>query len=134
MRLLAALSIVALLAAEPAAAQNAGAFQAATPALAASLQVATGANRNLLGLDVAADSTLSGAAWWVMVFDAASVPGNGSVTPNKCYAQASGVTQFLLPNADVGPRFQNGIVVEVSTAGCFTLTQSAHAFISADYQ
>jgi hypothetical protein len=132
-RILASLSFVALLCAGPGAhAQQSGSFQAATPALAASLNVATGANRVLRSFDVAADTTLSGAAWWIMVFDATTIPANGTVAPNKCYAELSGVAQANLSNMDT--RFQTGIVIGVSTTGCFTLTGSPHAFISADYQ
>ncbi len=115
-------------------AQQFGSFQAATPALASNLVVATGANRKLLTLDIAADSTLAGAAWWAMVWDATSLPANGAVTPAKCYALASGTPQLSLTFDTDGPRFQSGIVVGVSTTGCFSLTASAHAFLAADYQ
>ena len=35
----------------------------------------------LFSFDVAADSTLSGAAWWIMVFDAASLPAEWKRNP-----------------------------------------------------
>lgn len=86
---------------------------------------------NLYSFQVSADSTLSGAAWWVMIFDDVAAPADGAVTPKKCYAMASGQTSFsaawLIPVT-----FQNGIVISVSTTGCFTKTASVHAYISGD--
>lgn len=68
----------------------------ASTAVLASLLVVKTAPAYLYAINVSADSTLSGAAWWVYVFDATILPGNGTVTPAKCYAQASGVTTFSL--------------------------------------
>jgi hypothetical protein len=102
----------------------------AAPALATS-QVIKASAGNLYSFEVSADSTLSGAAWWILIFDAATDPGNGAVTPRKCYAQVSGATSasyaWFTPIA-----FTTGIVIVVSTTGCYTETQSAHAFISGD--
>jgi hypothetical protein len=86
---------------------------------------------NLYSFNVSADSTLSGAAWWLMIYNAASAPADGAVTPAKCYAFPSGTTgysaAFTLP-----VNFSTGITMGVSTTGCFTKTASAHAFISGD--
>ena len=102
------------------------------PALATA-QVIKGSSGNLYSFEVSADSTLSAAAWWILIYDATADPGNGTVTPLKCYAQASGVTSasyaWLTPI-----NFKTGIVIAVSTTGCYTETQSAHAFISGDAQ
>lgn len=103
------------------------------PALATSQVIETcpTGGCNLYSFEVSADSTLSAAAWWILIFDATSDPGNGSVTPRKCYAQVSGATSAAY--AWTFPiHFTTGIVIVVSTSGCFTETQSAHAFISGD--
>lgn len=101
-------------------------------ALASSLVVHSGAS-NFYSFNVSADSTLSGAAWWIMVFNATSAPADGAVTPVKCYALPTGATgasgSFPSPVT-----FSTGIVISVSTTGCFTKTASTHAFISADYR
>ena len=80
-----------------------------------------------------ADSTLAAAAWWIMIYDAITKPAAGAVTPAKCYALPSSVTSaaYAFPAA---VSFTTGIVIGVSTTGCFTKTASTHAFISGDYQ
>ena len=102
----------------------------AAPALATSQVIKSGAG-NLYSFEVSADSTLSGAAWWILIFDATSDPGNGAVTPRKCYGQVAGATSaayaWTTPIA-----FTAGIVIVASTTGCYTETQSVHAFISGD--
>lgn len=103
---------------------------AATGALASS-KVLKASSGNLYSFDVSADSTLSAAAWYIFVFDATSAPADGAVTPAKCYAVPSGTTNVsaAFPNPAA---FGTGIVISVSTTGCFTKTASAHAFISGD--
>lgn len=103
-----------------------------TTALASS-QVIVGSAHQLTSFEVAADSTLSGAAWWIMIYDATSAPADGAVTPAKCYAMPNGATNFN-GAFNSPPAFTTGIVIGVSTTGCFTKTASAHAFISGDYQ
>lgn len=109
-----------------------GINKASTSVLASSLVVKANP-AYLYGFNVSADSTLSGAAWWLMIFDATTLPGDGTVTPAKCYAMASGVTSFSASWA-VPIYFPTGVVIGVSTAGCFSKTASVHAFISGDYQ
>lgn len=96
-------------------------------------QVISAAAAKLVSFNVSADSTLSGAAWWIMIYNATSAPADGAVTPTKCYSVPSGTTSvsgaFTAP-----PSYSTGIVIGVSTTGCFTKTASTHAFISADYQ
>lgn len=121
-----------LLFAPAAACAQSSASKRATPALASSL-VAKAAPGNLWSVEVAADGTLSGAAWWIMVYDAIAAPADGAVTPAKCYAVASGVTSYWV-SFTFPPHFTAGIVVGVSTTGCFNKTASTHAFISVDYQ
>lgn len=84
--------------------------------------------------EVSADSTLSGAIWYVIIYDATAAPSDGAVTPAKCYQQASGVTQMGGTLGPGGSNMTTGIVIGVSTTGCFTKTASTHAFIAADYQ
>lgn len=99
-------------------------------ALAAN-QVVKSSAGNLYSLQVSADSTLSAAAWWLMLYDAASAPVDGAVTPLKCYAFPSGTTSASM--AFPAPiSFVTGVVAGVSTTGCFTKTASTHAFISGD--
>lgn len=103
-----------------------------TAALASSLVVKASAG-NLYSFEVAADSTLSAAAWWIMIFNATSLPSDGAVTPAKCYAMPLGTTSYA--GAFPFPaRFGTGITIGVSTNGCFTLAASVHAFISGDFK
>lgn len=105
---------------------------ATSTALAAN-QVVKASAGNLTGFEVSADATLSAAAWWVMIFDAASAPVDGAVTPKKCYALPSGTTSYAASfTAPIA--FTTGITISVSTSGCFTKAASTHAFISGDAQ
>lgn len=111
---------------------GAGTSTTASSALAANLVVKASAG-NLYGFQVSADSTLSGAAWWIMVYNATAAPGEGAVTPAKCYAMPSGTTAFSA-SWPLPVQFSTGITIGVSTTGCFTKTASTHAFISGDYK
>lgn len=104
--------------------------QVATGALAANLVVSAGAG-NLWSFDVAADTTLSAAPWWIFVFNNTSAPADGAVTPAKCYALPAGATSFT-GGFPAGVAFSTGITIGVSSTGCFSKTASTHAFISAD--
>ena len=68
-----------------------------------------------------------------MIFNATSLPGDGTVTPAKCYAFPAGTTNysaaFPTPVA-----LSTGIVMGVSTNGCYTKAASTHAYISGDYE
>lgn len=116
----------------PSSGSAAGLTPVSTAALAAN-QIVKASAGNLYSFEVSADSTLSAAAWWIMIYNAASAPVDGAVTPLKCYAMPSGTTSyaaaFPTPIA-----FSTGITVGVSTTGCFTKTASTHAFISGDAQ
>lgn len=109
-----------------------GVTPVSTAALAANLVVKAAAG-NLYSFEVSADSTLSAAAWWIMIYNSATAPADGAVTPAKCYAMPLGATGatfgFAVPIA-----FSTGITIGVSTTGCFTKTASTHAFISGDAQ
>lgn len=103
-----------------------------TSALASNLVCKASAG-TLYEFNVVADSTLDAAAWYVMIFDATSLPANGAVTPAKCYAVPSGTATWGGTFQAGGEGFSTGIVVGVSTTGCFSLTASTHAFISGGY-
>ena len=89
---------------------------------------------NLYDFNVSADSTLSAVAWAVMIFNSATVPAAGAVTPVKCYLAPIGTTN--ISGAFPTPLYlATGISIAVSTGQtCFTKTDSAHGFISADAQ
>lgn len=74
--------------------------------------------------------TTGASAGYVLIFDAASAPGDGAVTPKKCVAVQANTTV----GATMSPpeAFATGITVVFSTTGCFTKTASATAFISGD--
>lgn len=107
-------------------------LQKRTLALASSL-VVKGSPGQLFSFEVQADSTLSAAAWWIMIYNATAVPADGAVTPFKCYAISSGTPQAGGTFGAGGIAFSSGIVIAVSTAGCFTQTSSAHAFLAGDF-
>lgn len=107
---------------------------AQTSALAASLTVKASAG-TLFDFTVSADSTLNAAQWYIMIFDATSLPADGAVTPAKCYAVPQSVVNQGATFDTGGVAFTTGIVIGVSTTGCFSKTASVHAlFIGADFQ
>ena len=115
---------------------NLPATNAKTGAVAGSLVVKAAAG-TLFDFSVQADSTLYAANWWILMFDATSLPANGAVTPWACYGPFVGAGQALQGGAfgTGGDAFTTGMVIGVSTTGCFTLTTSAHAnFIRGGYQ
>ena len=115
---------------QPSSSSTNGLTPSTTAALASS-QVVKGSAGNLYSFNISADSTLSGAAWWIMIYDATTAPADGGVTPAKCYAMASGTTSYSAA-FPVPVAFATGITIGVSTTGCFTKTASTHAFISGD--
>lgn len=116
----------------PSAASTSGLTPTTSAALAANTVIKASAG-NLYSFEVAADSTLSAAAWWIMIYNATSAPGDGAVTPLKCYAMPLGTTTFSAA-FPTPVAFSTGIVIGVSTNGCFTKAASTHAFISGDAQ
>lgn len=104
----------------------------ATSALAAN-QVIKGSPGNLYSFQVGADPTLAATAWWIMVYNTISAPADGPVTPAKCYPVATATREFDT-NFTTPIYFATGITIGVSTTGCFTKSQSVHAFISGDAQ
>ena len=74
--------------------------------------------------------TAGASAGYFLIFDATSAPSNGTVTPKFCYPVAIGGNFDKSWGAYPVP-FQNGIVIEFSTTGCFSATSSSTAFITA---
>lgn len=116
----------------PSSSSSSGLSPSSTSALASN-QTVKGSAGNLYSFEVSADSTLSAAAWWIMVYNATTAPADGAVTPAKCYAQPAGVTSYAAAFY-IPVQFSSGITIGVSTTGCFTKTASAHGFISGDAQ
>lgn len=77
-------------------------------------------------------NVVSGAsAGYFMLFNSATVPADGTVTPLRCYVVAANAS--LAVSWDTPRRFGAGITGVFSTTGPFTKTISATAFISIDY-
>ena len=79
---------------------------------------------NLYGLTV----TIGATSGYLMLFDATSLPVNGTVTPKYCFPITSngtngGASFSWLPGPPLN--FVTGITAGFSTTGCFTLTASA---------
>ena len=77
--------------------------------------------------------TTGASAGYVMIFDATSVPANGTVTPSYCYEVPANTTLGASWD-NIPASFTNGIVFVFSTTGCFTKTISNTAFFSVQAQ
>lgn len=89
---------------------------------------------NLYSLSATANSTLSAAAWAIMVFNSTTVPAAGAVTPVWCMLLPAGSTGYS--GAFPTPLYlSTGISIAVSVGQtCFTKVDSANGFISANAQ
>lgn len=97
--------------------------------------VVKGSAGTLKTFQMAADATLSGAAWEILIFDATSAPADGAVTPAKCFPEASGTLKDGGNLSTGGTAFTTGITIVASTGNnCFSKTASIHAFVAADFQ
>ena len=96
-------------------------------AAAASAVVGKASAGNLYGANI----TSGASAGFVMVFNAASAPADGAVTPARCIPLAAN-TGIELNYRAVPSFYTTGITVVFSTTGCFTKTASATAFIAVD--
>ena len=77
-------------------------------------------------------SVTSGAsAGYVMVFNSATAPADGAVTPVKCWSLAATSSMHMTFNP-VPMHLGTGVTVVFSTTGCFTKTASATAHISGE--
>ena len=96
-----------------------------TTAAAGSLIVKASAG-NLYGYNIVSGAS----AGYVMIFDSATVPADGTVTPKLCLAIAANAS--IQADRDVPIRFTSGIAMVFSTTGPFTKTISATAFLAGD--
>jgi hypothetical protein len=81
---------------------------------------------SLFSLQFSTTSTIG----WMLLFDSATVPADGAVTPKKAWAvdqSSSSTYQWDTPLS-----FANGISIAFSTTGPFTKTASATAFFSGE--
>jgi len=84
---------------------------------------------NLYSIEVSAT-----AAGLLMIFDAASAPGDGAVTPKHCYFVAANQS-FVRDWSPVPEAYTTGISVAFSSGtNCFNKTASATALFSADFK
>lgn len=82
---------------------------------------------NLYGYDVCSGAS----AGYLMVFDSATVPADGTVTPKRVHAIAANASLSRSFNPPI--RCASGITLVFSTTGAFTKTISATAFLAGDY-
>ena len=73
--------------------------------------------------------TTTTVAGWVLVFNSATVPADGTVAPVYAMQIPAGVTQGIAQFL-VGATFSTGISIAFSTTGPFTKTSSATAFFT----
>lgn len=110
---------------------NTGATTRISGAAAASNQVLKASAGNLYDLDVVIGAT----SGYLLLFDATSLPSNGTVTPVFCDRINSDGTAGGAKYAWPMPfPFATGITAGFSTTGCFTLTASATASFFGGYK
>lgn len=86
--------------------------------------VFTAPNKQLFSLSVKIGTT----SGYAMIFDAASLPANGAVTPKWCWPVNSNGTNGAVGVTWTPPlSFTTGITAGFSTTGCDTLTASTTA-------
>lgn len=98
-------------------------------AAAASGFLAKAGAGNLYAVECSNDTT----AGYLMVFDSATLPANGVVTPKKIYVMAANSSLRVAFNPPI--RMTNGIAVRYSTTGNYNLTAlGTNIFVSCDYE
>ena len=80
------------------------------------------------GCLIAAYVTTGASAGFLMVFNSATVPGDGAVTPIECISVPATTTIGLNYAPQPPAWYSTGISVAFSTTGCFTKTISNTAF------
>lgn len=78
----------------------------------------------LFGLSVTATS----AAGYVLIYNSATAPSNGAVTPVACYYIPSAPGTIGIAFTPFPLKMGTGITAVFSTTGCFTQTSSSTAF------
>ena len=81
------------------------------------------------GCLISAYATIGSTAGYLMLFNSATVPADGAVTPVECIQVTANSTNFLNWAPQPPEWFSNGIVIVFSTTGCFTKTISTTAFL-----
>ena len=79
-------------------------------------------------------ATTGATAGFLMVFDAASAPSDGAVTPKACIAVPINSTVGIAVGQWPTVPYQTGVVLVFSTTGCFTKTANTTAFLSGRVQ
>lgn len=110
----------------PSSAAGAGLASGQTTVAAGSIILKASAG-NLYGVN----ATSGASAGYLLVYDSATVPADGTTTPRKTYVMAANST--IAFDFDIPLRFAAGIVLVFSTTGPFTKTISATAFLSGDF-
>ncbi len=77
-------------------------------------------------------SVTSSASGYVLVYNSATVPTNGAVTPVACYYLSSGPGTLGIAFTPFPLYMSTGISVAFSSTGCFTQTLSSTAFFDAE--
>lgn len=76
-------------------------------------------------------SVTSSVAGYVLIYNAASAPSDGAVTPVACYYLSSSPGTLGIAFTPFPLTMSAGITAVFSTTGCFTQTSSSTAFFSA---
>lgn len=101
----------------------------ASTATAVSNQVLKASAGTLYGGSVTA--TVAG---YLLIFNAAALPANGTVSPVKCVTVPANQTVGFSADAGTAWTFSTGITLGFSTTGCYNLTASSTAFFTGQFQ
>jgi len=112
--------------AAPSSAATSAVSSAQTTVAAGSL-IAKASAGNLYGVN----ATSGASAGYLLIYDSATVPADGTTTPKKTYVMAANST--IAFDFDMPVRMASGIVLVFSTTGPFAKAISATAFLAADF-
>jgi hypothetical protein len=136
LRLLAGLALAILASVSPALAQTNCQVPAQFPGTPVVSAVAEGGHvlKASPGCLISVYVTNPGAAGFLMVFNSATVPADGAVTPRECVPVGAASYQYINFAPQPPEWYSTGISAAVSTTGCFTKTISSGAFFHAFVQ
>jgi len=77
-------------------------------------------------------SVTSSSAGYVLIYNSATAPSDGSVTPVACYYLAGSPGTLGIAFTPFPLRMSTGISVVFSSTGCFTQTSSSTAFFTGE--
>jgi hypothetical protein len=103
------------------------------PTTNASVLVCDSQPGTLVDFSATVNSTVYASTWYLLGINAASNPGSGAVTPILCQQVPAGQPTV---NGTTAKFFATGIVLMVSSTGCFTATQASAGnvvFIAGSY-